>query len=55
MVCLFFKGLRGFWKVILMIFGDVEMAENIDFKGFYRSVYRTQNGGLIVKFINFIR
>ena len=28
-----------------MIFGDVEMAENIDFKGFYRSVYRTQNGG----------
>ena len=28
-----------------MIFGDVEMAENIDFSMFCRTRYRTQNGG----------
>ena len=27
-----------------MIFGDIENGENVDFKGFYRSVCRTQNG-----------
>ena len=32
-----------------MIFGDIENGENVDFKGFYRSVYRTQNGGLGVE------
>ena len=29
-----------------MIFGDVEMAENIDFSMFCRTRYRTQNWGL---------
>ena len=28
-----------------MIFGDVEMAKNIDFSRFCRTQYRTQNGG----------
>ena len=28
-----------------MIFGDIENGENVDFKGFYRNMYRTQNGG----------
>lgn len=29
-----------------MIFGDIENGKNVDFKGFYRSMYRTQNSGL---------
>ena len=28
-----------------MIFYDIENGENVDFKGFYRTRYRTQNGG----------
>ena len=39
-----FKGLRGFYGGILVIFSDIENGENVDFKGFYRSVCRTQNG-----------
>ena len=41
--------MRGVLKVFLMIFGDIENGENVDFKGFYRSVCRTQNGGLGVE------
>ena len=32
-----------------MIFGDIENGENVDFKGFYRTRYRTQNWGLGVE------
>ena len=28
-----------------MIFNDIENGENIDFSRFYRTRYRTQNGG----------
>ena len=28
-----------------MIFGDIENGENVDFSRFYRTRYRTQNGG----------
>ena len=33
--------MRGVLKVFLMIFGDVEMAKNIDFSRFCRSGYRS--------------
>ena len=32
-----------------MIFGDIENGENVDFSRFYRTRYRTQNGGLGVE------
>ena len=38
---LIFKGLREFWKVILMIFDGVESDEMLDFSGFCRSGYRS--------------
>ena len=28
-----------------MIFGDIENGENVDFSRFYRTRYRTQDGG----------
>ena len=39
------EGLRGVWKVCLMIVYDIENGENVDFSRFWRSGYRTQNGG----------
>ena len=42
----YFQGIDGIFGGILMIFDDVEMAENIDFSMFCRTRYRTQNGGL---------
>ena len=40
-----FKGLRGFYGGILVIFDGVESDEMLDFSRFCRSGYRTQNGG----------
>ena len=37
--------LRGVFGWYVGIFGDVEMAKNIDFSRFCRTRYRTQNGG----------
>ena len=35
----------GFFGVIVVIFDGVKSGEMLDFSGFYRSWYRTQNGG----------
>ena len=37
--------MRDILNIILVNFSDIENGKNVDFKGFYRSVYRTQNGG----------
>ena len=42
LILLGFDGIFG-WNWV--IFGGVKSGKNVDFKGFYRSVYRTQNGG----------
>ena len=39
----------GFFGVIVVIFGVVKSGEMLDFSVFYRSHYRTQNGGLGVE------
>ena len=52
---LYFQGFEGILGWIVVIFDGVKSGEMLDFSGFARSGYRTQNDGLIVKFINFIR
>ena len=42
---LYFQGFEGIFCGILMIFYDVKSGEMLDFSGFARSGYRTQNGG----------
>ena len=42
---LYFQGVDGIFGVIVVIFGDVKSGEMLDFGGFCRSRYRTQNGG----------
>ena len=46
---LYFQGFEGIFCGILMIFYDVKSSEMLDFSGFARSGYRTQNGGLGVE------
>ena len=40
-----FKGLMGIFGGIVVIFDGVKNGEILDFSGFCRSGYRTQNGG----------
>ena len=40
---LYFQGFEGIFCGILMIFYDVKSSEMLDFSGFARSGYRTQN------------
>ena len=40
--CLIYKGLRGFLKMILIIFDVVGSGEMLDFSGFARSGYRSE-------------
>ena len=42
---LYFQGFDGILGWIVVIFDDVKSGEMLDFTGFCRSVYRTQNGG----------
>ena len=41
----YFIRAKGIWGWNWGIFGDVKIAENIDFSRFCRTRYRTQNGG----------
>ena len=50
MECLFFKGLRGFFGGIVVIFGVMKSGEILDFSMFCRSGYRSGYfGGFEVK------
>ena len=40
-----FQGFEGIFGGIVVIFDSVESGEMLDFSGFCRSGYRTQNGG----------
>lgn len=40
-----FQWFEGIFGVRMVIFDGVKSGENVDFKVFYRSVCRTQNGG----------
>ena len=40
-----FQGVEGISGGIVVIFDDVKSGEMLDFSGFCRSGYRTQNGG----------
>ena len=42
---LYFQGFDGVFGGIVMIFGVVKSGEMLDFSGFCRSGYRTQNWG----------
>ena len=42
---LYFQGFEGIFGGIVVIFGGVKSCKMLDFVGFYRSGYRTQNGG----------
>ena len=42
---LIFQGFEGIFGGIVVIFDCVESCEMLDFVGFYRTRYRTQNGG----------
>ena len=42
---LIFQGFDGIFGGIVVIFGVVKSGEMLDFSGFYRSGYRTRNGG----------
>ena len=46
---LIFPGFEGLFGGIVVIFDDVKSGEMLDFSGFYRSGYRTQNGEKRVK------
>ena len=46
---LYFQRVDGIFGVIVVIFGDVKSGEMLDFSGFARSGYRTQNGKKRVK------
>ena len=41
---LIFQGFEGIFGGIVVIFDDVKSGEMLDFSGFCRSGYRTQNG-----------
>ena len=43
---LYFQGFEGIFGGIVVIFDGVKSGEMLDFSGFCRSGYRTQNGGL---------
>ena len=51
MECFIYKGLMGFFGVIVMIFDGVKSGEMLDFSGFYRSGYRSDLVGLLEKWI----
>ena len=42
---LYFQWVEGIFGGIVVIFGVVKSGEMLDFSGFYRSGYRTQNEG----------
>ena len=42
---LYFQWVEGIFGGIVVIFGVVKSGEMLDFGGFCRSGYRTQNGG----------
>ena len=42
---LIFQGFEGIFGGIVVIFDGVKNGEMLDFSGFCRSRYRTQNGG----------
>ena len=42
---LYFQGFEGIFGEIVVIFDNVKSGEMLDFSGFCRSWYRTQNGG----------
>ena len=42
---LYFQWVEGIFGGIVVIFGVVKSGEMLDFSEFYRSGYRTQNGG----------
>ena len=46
---LYFQGFEGIFGGIVVIFDDVKSGEMLDFSGFCRSGYRTQNGDLGVE------
>ena len=46
---LILQGFEGIFGGIVVIFGVVKSGEMLDFTGFCRSVYRTQNGDLGVE------
>ena len=46
---LYFQGFEGIFGGIVVIFDGVKNGEMLDFAGFCRSRYRTQNGGRGVK------
>ena len=42
---LYCQGVDGIFGVIVVIFGDVKSGEMLDFSGFARSGYRSENVG----------
>ena len=42
---LIFQGVKRIFGVRVVIFGDMKNGEMLDFVGFCRTRYRTQNGG----------
>ena len=48
MECFIYKGLMGFFGVIVVIFDGVKSGEMLDFSGFYRSWYRSGYFGVFV-------